>query len=140
MSNKSINYLILSEKELFFLLKSDDVMAFEQLYHNYKIRLYCNILRIIKAEDQAEELLKSVFANIWSARKEFDTDKPFRNHLFKTAETLVYDFFMKAALNKTKENSFIKAANIATREHLYCKANKPVFVKVVDGFSDWRKQ
>lgn len=110
MNRKCINYLILTERELVFLLKSDDIDAFEQLYHNYKTRLYRNILRIVKTEEKTEALLQEVFSRIWATRGDIDPTKPFRVHLFKVAESLIYDFFRKAALNKKIENHFITVA------------------------------
>ena len=110
MSNKYINYMVLAESELITLLKSDDKQAFEQLYNNYKVRLYRNILRIIKTEEQAGKLLREAFVKIWIDRENIDPNKPFRNHLFKTAENLVYEVFREAALNKRNQNYFIKTA------------------------------
>jgi len=123
MSKKCINYLVLTERELIFLLKSDDIHAFEQLYHNYKVRLYRNVLRIIKTEQQTEDLLKEVFVRIWANREDIDPAKPFRVHLFKVTESLIYDFFRKAALNRKIESHFISVAtatgNSERKEDVY---------------------
>ena len=112
--------MVLAESELIILLKSDDKQAFEQLYNNYKVRLYRNILKIVKTEEQAGKLLQEVFVNIWNNRADLDPNKSFRNHLFKTAENLVYDVFREAALNKRLQNYFITTAtgNIVER-HIY---------------------
>src|SRR5215216_5051177 len=125
MNRKCVNYLILTERELVFLLKSDDIEALEQLYHNYKTRLYRNILKIIKAEQQTEELLKDAFIKLWATRGDIDPTKPFRVHLFKVTESLIYDFFRKAALNKRNENQFINVATSAgnrAEKQFYYKA------------------
>ena len=134
MGKKCINYLRLTEKELIFLLRSDDIRALEQLYHNYKVRLYSSILSIVKVEEQAKELLQEVFVKIWNARADIDPRKNFRVFLFKTTESLIYDFFRKAALNKKIENQFIASA-ASTRngveKHIYSKADKIGLLNVI---------
>ncbi|MGY3215493.1 RNA polymerase sigma factor [Mucilaginibacter sp. HD30] len=118
MSNNHINYMLLAESELIMLLKSDDKQALEQLYNNYKVRLYRTMLRLVKTEEQAGKILREVFVKIWIDRENIDPGKPFRNHIFKTAENLVYEIFREAALNKRRQNYFIITAtsNIGERQ------------------------
>lgn len=130
MSNNYVNYMVLAESELIILLKSDDKQAFEQLYNNYKVRLYSSIIRIIKTEEQAGKLLQEVFVKIWTDRRDIDPNRPFRNHLFKTAENLVYDVFREAALNKRRQNYFITTAiGITDERHIYRDGDAGGFFK-----------
>ena len=132
MSSNCVNYLILAESELIFLLKADDKRAFEQLYNNYKVRLYRNILRIVKTEAQAEKLLYKVFVKIWIDRGDIDLNRPFRNHLFKTAENLIYEVFREAALNKRLQNFFIATATDNTERHIYRNGYTGGLFKAID--------
>jgi len=125
--------MVLAESELIILLKSDDKQAFEQLYNNYKVRLYRNILKIVKTEEQAGKLLQEVFVKIWNNRGDLDPDRPFRNQLFKTAENLVYDVFREAALNKTLQNYFITTAiGNKVERHIYRHGDADGLFKAID--------
>jgi DNA-directed RNA polymerase specialized sigma24 family protein len=133
MGNNCVNYIVLAESELIILLKSDDKRAFEQLYNNYKVRLYRNILKIVKTEEQAGKLLQEVFVKIWIDRGNLDPRKPFRNQLFKTAENLVYEVFQQAALNKTLQNYFITTATGNKIErHIYRNGDTDGLFKAID--------
>ncbi len=133
MAKKNVNYMVLAEIELVVLLKSGDKRAFEQIYNNYKVRLYSNILRIVKTEGQALELLQEVFVKIWNDRVNIDPAKPFGNQLFKTAEDLIYEVFREAALNKTYQNYFIKAATVSKAEqHFYRNGDTDGLFEAID--------
>ena len=133
MGNKNVNYIVLAESELIILLKSDDKQAFEQLYNNYKVRLYRNILRIVKTEEQAGKLLQEVFVKIWIDRGDLVPGRSFRNQLFKTAENLIYEVFREAALNKRHQNYFIKTATVNKAErHIYRNGDTDGLFKAID--------
>lgn len=132
MGNNCANYMVLAESELIVLLKSDDKQAFEQLYNNYKVRLYRNILKIVKTEEQAGKLLQEVFVKIWIDRVDLDPNKPFRNQLFKTAENLVYEVFREAALNKTFQNYFITTATGKVERHIYRNGDTDGLFKAIN--------
>jgi len=49
------------EKELLSRLKEGDRVAFDLIYHRYSLKIYGNILRMVKDADDAQELLQNVF-------------------------------------------------------------------------------
>ena len=49
-------YALFSENELVKLLKSGNKKAFEQLYHNYKVRIYQNLFKMVKSEGISERI------------------------------------------------------------------------------------
>ena len=143
MDSACDNYLLLTEKELVMLLKNGDILAFEQLYHNYKVRLYHNILKLIQTDEIAEELLQDLFVKIWIGRGNLDPDKSFKAYLFKIAENLVYDFFRKAATNKKLENHLIATGSINSNEleqQIYFKESTRVFNNAIEKLPPRRKQ
>ncbi|HEY8387177.1 MAG TPA: sigma-70 family RNA polymerase sigma factor, partial [Parasegetibacter sp.] len=89
-----------NEKELLFLLNKGDEQAFEQLYHSYSPRIFGNLVKLLKSEDIAEELLQDVFIKIWQRRSGIDPEQSFRSYLFRIAENSVYDFFRRTARDK----------------------------------------
>ncbi|MDB5030469.1 RNA polymerase sigma factor [Mucilaginibacter sp.] len=143
MSKICENYLLLTEKELILSLKIGDKYAFEQLYHNYKVRIYRNLLKLVKSDEIAEELLQDLFVKVWTSREKFDAEKSFRSYLFKIAENLVYDFFRKAALNKKLENYLISVSIPATspiEQHIYYKEGNYALAKAIEQLPPKRKQ
>ncbi|MDB4923996.1 RNA polymerase sigma factor [Mucilaginibacter sp.] len=143
MSKICENYLLLTEKELVESLKNGDKYAFEQLYHNYKVRIYRNLLKMVKSDEIAEELLQDLFVKIWISREKLNPEKSFRSYLFKIAENLVYDFFRKAALNKKLETYLISVSVPTTspiEQHIYYKEGNYVLAKAIEQLPPKRKQ
>jgi RNA polymerase sigma-70 factor (ECF subfamily) len=137
------NYVLLTEIELLKLLKTGDKKAFGQIYHNYKTRIYRNLLKMVKSEEISEELLQDLFVKVWLGRESIDPEKSFRSYLFKIAENLVYDFFRKAALNKKLENYLIAVSapeNSPIEQHIYYKESNYVLTKAIDQLPPKRKQ
>jgi len=101
------------EYALLALLKAGDVQAFGQLYQLYNYRLYGNLLKLVKSEQEAEEILQEVFIKIWDKRASIDVEKSFRSYLFRIAENKVYDYFRKAARNRKRAAHLLSIANPA---------------------------
>lgn len=104
------------EKELLVQLKQDSESAFEELYKLYSARLFGNLLKLVKSEIDAQEILQDVFIKIWDNRQQIDTDKSFRSYLFKIAENKVYDLFRKISRDKKREEALL---SIATSEYVH---------------------
>ena len=99
-----------AEKELLFRLKKDDEHAFKQLYQLYSGRIYGNLLKLLKKEEIAQELLQDVFLKIWMKRETIDPELSFRSYLFRIAENMVTDFFRKAAVDRKLRAHLISRA------------------------------
>jgi len=143
MSKICDDYLILTEKELVELLKIGNRKAFEQLYHNYRLRIYGNLLKMVKSDEIAEELLQELFVKIWLGKEKLDSELSFKSYLFKIAENLVYDFFRKAALNKKMETYLVSVStNPASpiEQHIYYKEGNYVLAKAIEQLPPKRKQ
>lgn len=143
MNKISDDYLLLTEKKLVDLLKNGNKRAFAQLYHNYKVRIYQNILKIVKSDDIAEEILQELFVKVWMAKENLDPEKSFRSYLFKIAENLVYDCFRKAARDKKMEAYLVSIAAPETspvEEQLYYKEGNYVLTQAIAQLPPKRKQ
>lgn len=103
------------EKELLLLLLNGNEQAFEKIYRLYSSRLYGNLLKLVKSETEAQEILQDVFLKIWENRQNIDIEKSFRSYLFKIAENKVVDFFRKVARDKKREAELI---SLATNEYV----------------------
>jgi len=63
------------EEALIIRLKNRDETAIAQLYDRYSASLYGVILRIVKQEEVAEEVLQDCFIKIWSSFVDYDSSK-----------------------------------------------------------------
>ena len=66
------------ESELLYLVQSDDESAFRTIYIMYSPRLYKNILRFVRIEEVAQDLLHDLFIKVWDKRHTIDPQKPFK--------------------------------------------------------------
>ncbi|SDF86936.1 RNA polymerase sigma-70 factor, ECF subfamily [Dyadobacter soli] len=95
------------EKVLLERLVEGDAPAFTALYEKYSLKLYGNILRLVKSEDTAKEILQELFLKIWELRGQIDPEKSFKSFLYKIAGNLVYDHFRKVSRDKKLSDSLL---------------------------------
>ncbi len=62
-----------TEIELIKLLNEGDTRAFDKLYFLYHKEVFANILKFIKKEEEAEELLQDVFMGLWQNKQKINT-------------------------------------------------------------------
>jgi len=90
----------MEEKEILSALRSGCQSAFRQIYSLYSGRIYLNICKMVKSEQDAAELLQEVFIKVWDKRELIDVEQSFRSYLFQIAKYTVYNFIRKNNLEK----------------------------------------
>ncbi len=131
------------EKELLLLLLNGNEQAFEKIYRLYSSRLYGNLLKLVKSETEAQEILQDVFLKIWENRQNIDIEKSFRSYLFKIAENKVVDFFRKVARDKKREAELISLATneyVPVEELLQSDEKTALLQKAIDSLPPQRQQ
>jgi RNA polymerase sigma-70 factor (family 1) len=98
--------LIPTDFELVTRLQKDDAKAFDLIYSKYAVNLYRFSLKYLKSEDEAEELVQSVFVKIWEIRKSIKTDTSFKSFIF----TITYNDMCKLFRKRKYHQEFIKEA------------------------------
>ena len=88
------------EHELLSQLKAGDKLAFARLYELYSRPLYFNLLKLLKTEQAAEEILQNIFFIIWEKREAITINQSIKGYLFRIAENKVHDFFRKLKRNR----------------------------------------
>ncbi|AQG78402.1 RNA polymerase sigma factor [Spirosoma montaniterrae] len=66
---------LVSESVLIEKLNRRDQQAFQWLYDQYSPALYGVVLRIVRDEDQAQDLLQDIFVKIWKNLDSYDAAK-----------------------------------------------------------------
>ncbi len=92
-----------SNKELLLLLQKDEKVAFYLLYERYYRRLYSFVLRYVKIEADAEEIVQEVFIKIWESRKKINIYSSFESFLF----TIAYNTTINLLRNRLKEKKYL---------------------------------
>ncbi len=132
-----------NENELLSLLKKGDQEAFAQLYHLYSERLFLNLLKLVKSEQVAEELLQDIFILIWEKRQIIEIQQSFRSYIFRIGENKVSDFFRKAKRDKNLYAQ-IKAGTSEQYTHieeaLLSRENSELLRKAIEILPPQRKQ
>jgi len=131
------------EKEWLIRLKSGDENAFKQLYQLYSGRIYGNLLKLVKKEEIAQELLQDVFLKAWMRRGMIDQEKSFRSYLFRIAENMVTDFFRKAAVDRKLRSWLISRAtdiSFSTEHILHYKDSDTLLKRAIQQLPPQRRQ
>ncbi|MEO7313608.1 MAG: RNA polymerase sigma factor [Ginsengibacter sp.] len=124
-------------------LAEGDKAAFEELYHLYSSRLLGYLIKLIKSESHAAELLQEVFIKIWKNRSKIDAGQSFRSYLFRIAENAVYDFFRKVARERKLQAELIninKEIYSHVEEACFNKENQQFLQNVIDTLPPKRRQ
>lgn len=132
----------LDEKKLVIFLSAGNEEAFEELYHLYSERLICYLIKFVKSESLAAEILQEAFIKIWNNRENLDPDQSFRSYLFRIAENLVYDFFRKAARDKKLAEILAKNSGAYSHieENIFTKENNRFLQEAIQSLPPKRRQ
>lgn len=101
----------MSEQELIHLLNNQDKKAIAYLYDHYADALYGIVLRIVKKEEIAEDVLQEVFVKVWKNGHQYDARKA---RLF----TWLMNIARNTAINKVQSKGFRKAKMIQNIENV----------------------
>lgn len=95
MSDENEN---ISDNLLVIRIKNDDKTAFRTLYDRYNKKLYFFSLKFLGNNSEAEELVQSVFINVWENRKSLDSTLSVKNYAYKAAVNYIYNYLKKKAI------------------------------------------
>src|ERR1700759_730047 len=77
------------------LLRKGDEQAFTELYHPYSGQLYVNLLKMVKDETLAEELVQDIFTRIWQKRQTLQLEQSFAAYLYRMGRNALHDLYRK---------------------------------------------
>ena len=110
--SKQIHIQEITKEDITLLLKqlqNGSEHAFTILYDQFSKPIYRNILRLVKDEDIADELLQDLFLKIWEIRSNIKLEGSFQSFLYKVAGNMVYMYFRKTAKDNRLIENLIKA-------------------------------
>ena len=101
-------YSLPEHKELFHQVSRGDENAFATLFHHYSRQLYPFVLKKVKSEIMAEEIVQEVFLKLWLNRQKMEGMENPEGYLYRMTANLVLDHFSLMA----HEQSIRKYAGI----------------------------
>lgn len=130
-------------RELLLRLKEGDEGAFEIIYQKYSMRVFTYILRLVKSQESAEDILQEVFIKAWQNRTTVDPTKNYRSFLFTIAKHTVYNFIRKTSL-ETQVAAYIASHTSELYQHveegLYYSESKDAIQRAIDCLPSRRKE
>lgn len=124
-------------------LQQGNGSAFSALYDMYSKPLYRNLLRLVKDEDVAQELLQDLFMKIWEIRERIEPEKSFKSFLYKIAENLAYAHFRQIAKNERLiAKLIISSVEFVTNaeDTIIVKENHALLQRAISSLSPQAKQ
>ena len=97
--NTSVKKNTLLPDQLLSLLISRDEKGFNYLYENYSGALYGVIIRIVRYETEATEVMQDVFVKIWNSITSYDVNKG-------TLYTWMLNIARNSAIDRLKSKAF----------------------------------
>jgi len=94
------------ESALLSRLKEGDNKAFEQIYSAYHYRLIGHLIRLLKANDLAQEVVQDIFITLWDKRSTIKTDISVLPYLYRIATNKSVNVFKKASHDKKYRDYF----------------------------------
>lgn len=117
--------------ELVGLLKKGDMAAFDAIYNKYCHKLYQFVIRYLKQEEDAEEIVQEVFIKIWESRAKIDVHASFESFLFTISYNSTISLLRKR-VSESKSKEYLKSvqqiqnATSVVDELQYNELNKKV--------------
>lgn len=93
----------MSNSELLSLLKEGDMLAFDALYEKYCKRIFAFVVRYVKSETDAEEIVQEVFLKIWENKNKIDVYSSFESYIF----TISYNSTISLIRKRVTEKKYI---------------------------------
>ncbi len=90
-------------RELIRLLRSSDMVAFDTIYNKYCRKLNNFVLKYIKDEKDAEEIVQDVFVKLWESRSKINMYSSFDSFLF----TITYNTTISLLRKKVNESKYL---------------------------------
>lgn len=97
--------------ELLNRLKDGDILAFDQIYGLFSHKLFSFVFKIVKNDDEAEDIVQEVFVRIWESRDRLNDHHQLSSFLFTIAYNNSIDLIRKR-INVSKYLEHLKHSSI----------------------------
>ncbi|EHQ24609.1 RNA polymerase sigma factor [Mucilaginibacter paludis] len=107
----AVTHRLINEKELFAAFADGDEVAFRQIYHHYKKRIFPFVLKMTRSGDSTEEIVQEVFIQLWLSRVSFQNVQYPTSYIFNLASNKTLNYLKKVAndANLVKKAAYDRA-------------------------------
>lgn len=103
------------EDKLIRQLNAGSYDSFTQLYDQWVARLYQFVLKTVKSESVAREIVQDTFVRVWESHASINPEKSFKSYLFTIAFHLMADHFRQQLRHPLMPDYFNYASSFTTR-------------------------
>lgn len=111
---RSLDFKTLEDKRLVELIGMGNRSAFDVVYERYWERLFLYLVKVIRDEDEAQDILQDVFISIWNRRHTLNEVECLSAYLFTATRFKGLSYFKKLA---TQGRLIEKLPEYFTAEH-----------------------
>lgn len=91
--------ILTDEAKQLQLLRAGDKAGFEQIYHQFRLKLYRYAISKVQSEENAMEIVQEIFLDLWLRREQVMIDDMER-YLYGAVKYKVLDFYKKELQRK----------------------------------------
>ncbi len=113
MKNKSQ-----TNRDLLLLLKEGDMAAFDAIFNKYCNRVYGFVIRYVKREEDADDIVQEVFIKIWESRMKIDVYLSFDSFLYTIAYNTTISLLRKRVTEKNAHEYLKSIQQIKTTNNV----------------------
>lgn len=133
------------DKELFGLIAQNDQAAFTKLFHKYNRRLFPFLLKIVKSQEMAEELIQNLFFKVWNRREKLTAVDSPQAYLYRMASNLAMDELKRIArqeqlLNEPRVLELNSEWDNSTEETIYFNESKRLVDDAINSLPPQRQK
>lgn len=89
------------------------MVAFDTIYEKYCRRLFGFVVRYVKLESEAEEIVQDVFVRLWENREKINVYSSFESYLF----TISYNSAISLLRKRIHEKKYLEHLKYIQQEH-----------------------
>ncbi len=86
------DYKTLSDSDLVARLKTDDALAYTEIYERYYYLMFVFAYKKLRDEDLAKDIVQELFTNFWEKRDGINSFNNFAAYLYTSIRNRVFDF------------------------------------------------
>lgn len=110
MSVRSDIYKEFSDADLFKLVTTKDQTAFSEIYERYWALLFIHAMKMLRDEDEVNDLLQELFINLWKKAEDLRTITSVSSYLYSALRNKVFNLIEHQKVKRNYSDSITKFA------------------------------
>ncbi|WP_316833525.1 RNA polymerase sigma-70 factor [Pedobacter nutrimenti] len=109
-----------NDRELTDLLKSDDRLAYTEIYNRYHAALYIHAFKRLQSREECKDIVHELFTALWIKRREINFKTTLSGYLYTSVRNKIFDLLAKQKLkiSYTQSIQHFAETGLVTTDHL----------------------